>query len=134
MRAKFCSDDCKTAFHYKNTIIRVKAWNAANKERKKQSNAEWHKSKLNDPKHKAKRRYHWANRRARKLQATPKWLTKEQMQQIKQFYIDCPIGFEVDHIVPLKGNNVSGLHAPWNLQWLPDIVNRMKSNRVTDGY
>jgi len=67
-----------------------------------------------------------AKRRAAKLQRTPKWLTKEQKIEIKEFYIvaaNCSWlsegGLNVDHIVPLQGENVSGLHVPWNLQVIP---------------
>ena len=68
---------------------------------------------------------------ARKLNATPAWLTKEQLREMIQFYINCPEGYEVDHIIPLRGKNVSGLHVPWNLQYLTISENRKKSNRVT---
>ena len=59
----------------------------------------------------------------------PKWLSTKDRQIIKEFYINRPIGFHVDHIVPLKGRNVSGLHVPWNLQYLPAMENIKKSNR-----
>lgn len=71
-----------------------------------------------------------AKRRAKKLQATPKWLSLEQTQCIKNFYVNCPKGYEVDHIIPLQGEDVCGLHVPWNLQLLSVNQNRSKSNKL----
>jgi len=74
-------------------------------------------------------------RRTRRIQATPDWLTEEQQQQIRAIYAharDCEAvtgeKYHVDHIVPLKGENISGLHVPWNLQVLPADLNIAKSN------
>lgn len=80
-----------------------------------------------------------AKRRTTKLRATPPWLSKEQCIEIQQFYIDAkelqwlsdltdPL--QVDHIVPLQGKNVSGLHVPWNLQIIPRSQNIKKRNKL----
>jgi len=71
-----------------------------------------------------------ALRYARKTQQTPAWLNKGHVAEMEGFYTFCQIfkGFEVDHIVPIKGKTVSGLHAPWNLQILTEEQNRAKSN------
>lgn len=65
-------------------------------------------------------------RRTRVVQATPPWA---DMTAIRKFYLACPPGHEVDHVVPLKGRRVSGLHVLDNLQYLPQAENRAKLNR-----
>lgn len=75
-----------------------------------------------------------ARRRAERNLATPKWLTPTQLAEIEGVYLFCQIfpGFHVDHIIPLKGKNVCGLHVPWNLQPLAAVENMRKGNRVKD--
>ncbi len=69
-----------------------------------------------------------AKYRSSKLKATPNWLTEAQLKEIETFYRNCPEGYEVDHIVPLQGKNIKGLHVIWNLQYLEKSANRKKSN------
>lgn len=56
----------------------------------------------------------------------PSWVDKKELLS---FYDNCPEGMHVDHIVPLKGKNVSGLHVIWNLQYLTPIENMKKHNK-----
>ena len=79
-----------------------------------------------------------ARRRAAKLHRTPPWLTELHHQQIQIFYDaaadltkEFGIPVEVDHVVPLQGKNVSGLHVPWNLQVITKRENLIKGNRIT---
>lgn len=69
--------------------------------------------------------------------ATPNWLTTGHKKQIAQIYLhakDCQVvtgeNYHVDHIIPLQGSNVCGLHVPWNLQVLPSDVNIRKNNKT----
>ena len=71
--------------------------------------------------------------------ATPPWISSKQKSQIESLYShakDCRVvtgeTYHVDHIVPLKGRNVCGLHVPWNLQILPAEVNVRKNNRYEE--
>ena len=63
---------------------------------------------------------------AAKLQRTPPWA---DLKKIKEIYDNCPKGYHVDHIHPLNGILISGLHVENNLQYLPAIDNIRKSNK-----
>ncbi len=67
--------------------------------------------------------------RIRKFQQIPEWAN---MNAIKDIYKNCPSGFHVDHIIPLKGKTVCGLHIETNLQYLPANENLAKGNKFED--
>lgn len=64
-------------------------------------------------------------RRAKKLYATVYW---SDLEAISNFYSNCPSGYVVDHIIPLQGKYVCGLHVLDNLQYLTASDNNKKSN------
>lgn len=66
-----------------------------------------------------------AKYRALKHKAMPKWA---DIDKIKQFYFNCQEGFHVDHIIPLQGKYICGLHVYENLQYLRAEDNLRKSN------
>jgi hypothetical protein len=60
-------------------------------------------------------------------QRTPAWA---DIDAIKEIYKNCPIGYHVDHIFPLRGDTVSGLHVAENLQYLPAKENLKKNKSI----
>jgi hypothetical protein len=76
-----------------------------------------------------------AKRRAAKMQRTPNWLTEEHRKQIEHIYLEAKmreietgVRHHVDHIIPLQGKLVSGLHVPNNLCVIPATENIRKRN------
>ena len=128
------------------------AWNRANKDKMNDAAKRHYDSKKDDPEFKrlnvlktkewARKNPHKvleqsARKRATKLQRMPAWLTKEHKEQIKEIYKfaqrlsnETNVKHHVDHIVPLRGKVVSGLHVPWNLTVITADENMRKSNKL----
>lgn len=77
-----------------------------------------------------------AKRRASMLQRTPKWLSEQELLRIECIYSLASMlnkhgveSWHVDHIIPLQGKNVSGLHVYSNLRVVPSSENLAKGNR-----
>jgi len=124
--------------------IRVKRWQLANKDKVKADAKAW--VAANPDKVKAKALRHIKKHPeaytarsvasvARRAKRVPQWLTPDDRWVMKEAYDLAKLrtrmfGFiwEVDHIIPLRGKTVSGLHVPTNLQVIPKIDNRNKRN------
>lgn len=77
-----------------------------------------------------------ARRRAAQESATPSWLTAIDKAMIQEMYdvsearfVQTGIKHHVDHIVPINGKQVSGMHVPWNLQVITAHENLSKGWR-----
>ena len=113
-----------------------------NKERENKNNAKW--LSQNKEKHNEYYRKYYDNnkykeiarsvhKRTRFLQRSVSWADQDK---IRDFYKEAQrltkeksIAYHVDHIIPLQGKLVSGLHVETNLQVIPASENLSKSNK-----
>ncbi len=116
-------------------ITRSSKWRTKNPEKSKENSVEWRvknpeKFKASYTKYKTdnsgKVNADNANRRARKSNATLKWVN---LKEIEKIFKNCPSGHHVDHIIPLNNILISGLHIPCNLQYLKAADNIKKGNK-----
>lgn len=117
--------------HLEGARIIAQRWRDNNPQRAKEVHARY---RAIDP---ARARAKIVGYRTKKSEAMPKWLTEEDRLKILEVYaeaarltIETGILHHVDHIIPLQGEIVSGLHVPWNLQAIPAKDNLSKSNKL----
>ena len=89
----------------------------------------WYEENRSTPHYKKLSNARGAKRRSAKLQRTPPW---SEIEDIQEFYMNCPESYHVDHIIPLQGNMVSGLHVLSNLQYLTAEENLKKGNKFNE--
>lgn len=80
-----------------------------------------------------------AKRRAAQMQRMPAWLDKFQRAAIRAIYAESRklsestgVRHTVDHMCPLQGDSVSGLHVPWNLRVVTRADNAKKHNNLVE--
>lgn len=146
-RAK-ATDDAYRAAKGDQIKVRQREKRDANRDAINAAKREWRKANLARAKE-LERAYRQRNhaavladralRKARKRLATPPWLTKEHKAVMREAYSQAVTASEVlgepyhvDHIVPLGGTNVCGLHVPWNLRVITAAGNILKSNRLEE--
>ena len=129
------------------SILKTKIWREQNPEKKRQFRKAEYLANADAAKE-AARQYRatypakinaWSRKhQLSKRMQTPHWLTPDEYWMIEQAYELAALrtklfGFawQVDHVIPLQGKLVSGLHTPYNLQVIPAKYNRSKSNQFT---
>lgn len=132
---KFCSRSCSASFNNKGIrrhgnasnnclICGQKTKSCREKYCSIKCSAESQRKNISDDVRKRKQRYDFMKYYTKKLNQTP---VDADFEKIKQIYLECPEGYEVDHIIPISKG---GLHHQDNLQYLTISENRKKSNKL----
>jgi len=124
--------------HRKNKCESQKKWRKKNLNIYKEYQKEWWKKNLKrikeySKKYQYKRTALQAKRKLSKIQRTVLWADKKLINIIYEIASNMSkldgIKYDIDHIIPLQGKLVSGLHVETNLQIIPHTINCQKGNR-----
>ena len=135
---KFCNQSCSASYNNKgvrrhgkpkhkclgcdNMVIPQNKWCSINCHAESRKKYKTDKERI-DAKRKRSREVSMRYYAKRKYQ-TPH---DADLTAIKEFYQNCPEGYEVDHIIPISKG---GAHSIDNLQYLTSLENKRKSNKI----
>lgn len=133
----------------KNNLLYRSAWEVANQDQRKEYKKTWYKNdkSLNPKKYSIKYKKYFINNKGKitaktrkreleKMRRTPMWLNAVENAEIETAYLwssalrKVGVNSHVDHILPLQGKSVSGLHVPSNLQVVHASYNLSKGNEI----
>ena len=129
---------CKSCKHESS-----RNWHSKNKKRHAELTSQWYEK--NKEQHLANSKVWYEANKSRKLEtvtarekrcvlATPTWADRELIKELyelaRKLTEQTGIPHEVDHVIPLQGETVSGLHCQDNLQILTQAKNRRKANKL----
>jgi 5-methylcytosine-specific restriction endonuclease McrA len=109
-------------------------WQKSNLEKNRETDSRWYKNNLDKVRESV---FNWRKANSKKVIAYAIKCNLKRLKRVPtygqdgilEFYMNRPKGYEVDHIIPLQGKTVSGLHVIWNLQYLTPTQNRKKNNK-----
>jgi len=147
-RCKECRKEDRLGYYEENKencLAATKRWTLANSNKYKETTHTYYvnnkeriikRSLTNQRNNKARYNSYAAKYRASKFKATPSW-ADEGLINSKYWYAQwlsetVGVPYEVDHIVPLQNKVICGLHTPHNLQVIPMVDNRRKSNKFKE--
>jgi hypothetical protein len=114
-------------------VDRAKSYRMSNPEKLAEASKKWRIANRHVKTHNQQLRH------ASKKNATPAWLSKRDLALMLSFYRTAKeqqdlfgVPITVDHIAPLNGKTVCGLHVPWNLCLRTQSDNLKKSNKLSD--